>query len=114
MNHLNTIIEQHAERALAEIKLMSAMARKQIYRIAEFPARSNAQKRRWAKAQKETSGFFPRCTCAHRRAGWDIDVDLLFKISHITYEMNPDFPVDVEHVELVLLALEQEGWKVNK
>lgn len=43
-----TRIEQHAERAKAEIRLMGAMARKHISRIAAFDNRSKGQKRRFA------------------------------------------------------------------
>lgn len=52
MNHLDAIIEEHAERALQEIKLMGAMARKQIRRMAEFYARSEGQKRRFSAIRK--------------------------------------------------------------
>ena len=48
MNDLDAIIEEHAERALREIKIMGAIARKRIRRMAEFPARSEGQKRRFA------------------------------------------------------------------
>jgi len=46
---LNASIDAHAERAKAEIGLMRAVAWKQIRRIAEFPARSEGQKRRHQK-----------------------------------------------------------------
>ena len=46
---LHASIDAHAERARTEIGLMRAVAWKQIRRMAEFPARSEGQKRRYQK-----------------------------------------------------------------
>jgi len=59
-----------------------------------------------------SDGFFPRATAEDRKVGWDIDTQLLKQIANTTNEMEPDFKVDMEGVELVLLSLEQLGWKV--
>lgn len=52
MTNLHKQIDAHAERAQAEIKLLTARAMKHIKRIAEFPARSAGQKRRHQKEKK--------------------------------------------------------------
>ena len=49
VNLLHAAINAHAERVLAETKLMSALAKKHIRRMAEYPARSAGQKRRYKK-----------------------------------------------------------------
>lgn len=57
MNRLNASIDQHTERALKEIKIMGAIARKRIRRMAEFPARSEGQKRRFAAIKLKQGGL---------------------------------------------------------
>lgn len=42
-------IDAHAERAQAEIKLLTALAMRRVRRMAEFPARSAGKKRRHLK-----------------------------------------------------------------
>lgn len=51
--NLHTAIDEHAERAQAEIRLLAALAMKHIKRLAEFPARSAGQQRRHSKKEKE-------------------------------------------------------------
>lgn len=79
-------------------------------RVTEFVAWAREQ---LIKRAGMNDGFFPRATIADRNGGWDIDTPLLKKIADTTEEMHQDFKVDMESVELVLLSLEQLGWKVE-
>lgn len=59
MNHLHASIDDHAESAHEEIRLQSAIARRQIKRMAEFPARSEGKRNRYKKevAISENTGL---------------------------------------------------------
>ena len=48
MNALHESIDAHAERAKEEIHLMARIAIKQLRRMAEYPARSAGQRKRYA------------------------------------------------------------------
>jgi len=46
---LHSRIDAHANLALAQVQIMANNARKHIKRLAEFPARSAGQKRRYSR-----------------------------------------------------------------